>query len=81
MTETDTPEIHKRAHELVVSGYLPLPFQIDVHDQRPLWDFYGLAALLDQRPDALIELLLANGPAHLPADRGIPSSWRALIEL
>ena len=81
MTETDTPEIHKRAQELVVSGYLPLPFQIDAHDQRPLWDFYGLAALLDRRPDELIELLRENGPVFSTADRGVPSSWRMLFEL
>jgi hypothetical protein len=80
-TDIETPEIHKRAQELVVSGYLPLPFQIDAHDQRPLWDFYGLAALLDQRPDALVELLIQNGAVHLSGDRGVPSSWKALIEL
>lgn len=76
--DAKTRPIDLTAHRLVVGGYLPEPFQIDPHDQRPLWDFTGLALLLDQRPHELVKLLLANGPAHLAADRGIPSSWAML---
>lgn len=71
--------IDRAAHRLIVEGFLPAPYQIDPHDQRPLWDFVGLAELLDQRPDELVQLLVESGPAHLPK-QGIPSSWRALIE-
>ena len=80
VTDVETRPIDRQAMELVVSGHLPPPFQVDAHDGRALWDFCGLAVLLDQRPDALVELLLANGPVHLHADRGIPSSWQSLIE-
>ena len=74
------PTVHELAQGLIVQGYLPAPFTVCPHDGRALWDFCGLAVLLDQRPDALVELLLANGPVHLHADRGIPSSWQSLIE-
>jgi hypothetical protein len=79
--QVETPEIHVTAQRLIVSGHLPEPFQIDPHDMRPLWDFIGLALLFDRRPDELVELLLARGPVHLAGDKGIPSSWRMLIEL
>ena len=78
--DIQTPEIHLQAQRLIVAGYLPPPFTICPHDSRPLWDFAGLADLLNQRPDQLVELLQANGPAYLPV-AGIPSSWRMLIEL
>lgn len=78
--DVETRPIDKQAMELILFGYLPAPFNVDPHDSRPLWDICGIAALLDQRPDALVELLIAAGPAHLPADRGVPSSWKALIE-
>jgi hypothetical protein len=78
--EVPTAPIHIEAQRLVVMGYLPPPFTICPHDSRPLWDFAGLADLLNQRPDQLVELLQANGPAYLPV-AGIPSSWRMLIEL
>ena len=71
--------IDRAAQRLIVEGYLPAPYQIDPHDQRPLWDINGISALFDRRPDELLELLLAIGPAHLPK-RDVPSSWRALIE-
>jgi hypothetical protein len=80
MNDTETPAIHTAAQQLIVSGHLPAPFNVDPHDQRPLWDFVGLAELLNQRPDQLVQLLQANGPAYLPG-AGIPSSWRMLIEL
>lgn len=75
-----TPTIHETAQKLIVSGYLPPPFSIDAHDCRPVWSFTELALLFDRRPDQLIDLLIETGPAHLPADRGVPSSWKALIE-
>jgi hypothetical protein len=78
--QVETPAIHQTAQNLIVTGHLPAPYQIDAHDQRPLWDFVGLAELLNQRPDQLVQLLQANGPAYLPG-AGIPSSWRMLIEL
>ncbi len=79
-TDHPTPGIHQEAQKLVVTGHLPAPYIVSNFDGRPLWDVIGIAAMLDQRPDQLIELLLANGPAHLAADRGVPSSWRMLIE-
>ena len=79
MTDNDTPTIHEAAQRLIVTGHLPTPYQIDAHDQRPLWDFVGLSELLNQSPHELLDLLVKNGPAHLPK-QGIPSSWRALIE-
>ncbi len=78
--QVETPQIHQTAQRLIVSGHLPSPYQIDPHDQRPLWDFVGLAELLNQRPDQLAQLLLANGPAYLPG-AGIPSSWQLLREV
>ena len=68
------------ARALIVGGYLPESFTICPHDARPLWDFLGLCVLLNQRPDQLTRLLLDNGPAYQPG-AGIPSSWKALIEL
>lgn len=79
MVEMD--EIHKTAQRLIVGGYLPEPYQIDPHDSRPLWDFVGLAVLFDMRPTELVEVLVSRGPVHLAGDRGIPSSWKALVEL
>lgn len=79
-TDVETRPIDKKAMELIVSGYLPAPFNVDPHDSRPLWDIAGIALLLDRRPDQLVQLLVEAGPAHLPADRGVPSSWKALIE-
>ena len=78
--DVETPEIHRTAQRLIVDGYLPESYILDRHDARPLWDFIGLCVLLNQRPDQLTELLLSNGPAYKPG-AGIPSSWRALIEL
>jgi hypothetical protein len=80
-TDHPTPPIHLEAQRLIISGHLPAPYIVSNFDGRPLWDVIGIAAMLDTRPDQLIELLLRNGPAHLQADRGIPSSWKALIEL
>lgn len=80
MTDTETPTIHATAQQLIVAGHLPEPFTIDRHDARPLWDYIGLCVLLNQRPDQLTRLLLSNGPAYQPG-AGIPSSWKALIEL
>ena len=79
--EEPVESVHEIAQRLVVNGYLPLPFQVYVHDQRPLWDLVGIAQLFDRRPDELISLLIEAGPVHLAADRGVPSSWRSLIEL
>ena len=76
-----TPPIHQEARRLIVQGYLPLPFSIDPHDGRPVWSFTELALLFDRRPDELVSLLIQAGPVHLVGDRGVPSSWRALIEL
>ena len=73
-----TREIDQTAHQLVIRGFLPAPYQIDPYDSRPLWDFSGLAQLFDRPPHELIELLLQNGPAHLESDRGIPSSWQSI---
>ena len=61
-------------------GFLPPPHIISPFDSRPLWDYLGLCALLDQRPSELTEILLRNGPVHLAGDKGIPSSWKALVE-
>jgi hypothetical protein len=77
--EVQIAPIHQKAQQLVVAGYLPPPFTIDRHDSRPLWDFIGLAELLNQRPDQLAELLQGNGPVYQKT-AGIPSSWRLLIE-
>lgn len=82
LEETQQPEgpsVHEIAHELVVGGHLPDPYTIDRHDSRPLWDFIGLAELLNQRPDQLAELLRGNGSVYSKTV-GIPSSWRMLIE-
>lgn len=75
----ETRPVDRAAQRLIVTGHLPPPFSIDAHDGRPVWDIAGISALFDRRPDELLELLLANGPAHLPK-QGIPSSWRALVE-
>lgn len=80
MEEAETPAIHQVAQRLIVDGFLPESYTIDRHDSRPLWDYIGLCVLLNQRPDQLAELLMANGRAYQPG-AGIPSSWRALIEL
>jgi len=74
------PPIHLEAQKLVVTGHLPAPYIVSNFDGRPLWDFIGIAEMLDTRPDQLIDLLLANGPVHLAGDKGIPSSWRMLVE-
>ena len=83
MIETAQEEVvdtvHQVAQTMIVEGYLPAPYQIDPHDMRPLWDFTGLALMLDQRPDQLVELLKENGPVHLRGT-GIPSSWQLLLE-
>jgi hypothetical protein len=76
-----TPEIHLQAQKLIVEGYLPPPFSVDPFDGRPVWSFTELALLFDRRPDELISLLIQAGPVHLAGDRGIPSSWRMLVEL
>jgi hypothetical protein len=81
MSDLITQTIHQQAQRLVVLGHLPQPYTIDPLDQRPLWDVAGLAELLSQRPDELIGLLRKNGPVFSTSDRGVPSSWRALIEL
>ncbi len=78
--ETTTPAIDIEAQRLIVRGFLPPPHIISPFDSRPLWDYLGLCALLDQRPSELTEILLRNGPVHLAGDKGIPSSWRMLIE-
>ena len=74
------PTIHETAQKLIVSGYLPPPFSIDPLDGRPVWSFTELAAMFNRRPDELVDLLIDAGPVHLAADKGVPSSWRALIE-
>lgn len=81
MDDLITPRIHLEAQRLVVTGHLPAPYIVSNFDARPLWDVVGIAAMLDTRPDQLIELLLRNGAVHLQADRGVPSSWRMLVEL
>jgi hypothetical protein len=78
--EVLTAPIHIEAQRLVVAGYLPPPFTICPHDSRPLWSIVELALLFDRRPDELVDLLLDRGPVHLQGDRGIPSSWRMLVE-
>jgi hypothetical protein len=78
--EVLTASIHIEAQRLVVAGYLPPPFTICPHDSRPLWSIVELALLFDRRPDELVELLLERGPVHLAGDKGIPSSWKALVE-
>lgn len=83
--EPETPKatpisVHDVAQALIVGGFLPESFTICPHDARPLWDFHGICALLNQRPGQLVELLKGNGPVYLRGV-GIPSSWRALIEL
>jgi len=80
MTDNEMPAIHASAHRLIVSGHLPPPFTICPHDSRPMWSIVEMAMLFDMRPDALISILLERGPVHLQGDRGIPSSWRMLIE-
>jgi hypothetical protein len=77
--ETPCEDVHVLAQALIREGFLPESFTIDAHDTRPLWDFYGLCALLNQRPAQLLEIRKSNGPVY---DRhaGIPSSWRMLIE-
>jgi hypothetical protein len=76
----ETPAVHKTAQRLIVSGHLPPPFNVDPHDGRPVWSFIELSLMFDRRPDQLVELLLDRGPVHLQGDKGIPSSWRMLIE-
>jgi hypothetical protein len=78
--EVPAAPIHIEAQRLVVAGYLPPPFTICPHDSRPLWSIVELALLFDRRPDELVDLLLDRGPVHLAGDRGIPSSWKALVE-
>jgi hypothetical protein len=80
MTDNEMPAIHASAHRLIVSGHLPPPFNVDAHDGRPVWSFIELALMFDRRPDELVDLLLDRGPVHLAGDKGIPSSWRLLIE-
>ena len=79
--DVEAPPIHQEARQLIVSGHLPLPFSIDPHDGRPVWSFTELALLFDRRPDELVSLLIEAGPVHLAGDRGVPSSWRMLVEL
>ncbi len=79
-TDHPTPAIHQEAQKLVVTGHLPPPFTICPHDARPLWSIVELALMFDRRPDELISLLIEAGPVHLQGDRGIPSSWRMLLE-
>lgn len=74
-------DIHTTAQQLIVSGHLPPPFSIDPHDGRPVWSFIELALMFDKRPDQLVALLHEIGPVYLESDRGIPSSWRMLVEL
>ena len=81
VVDVETRPIDQTAHRLVIEGYLPAPFICDAHDQRPLWDFSGLALMLDQRPDELVQLLVRNGHVHLEADRGIPSSWQSIVRM
>ena len=78
--QVETPEIHVTAQQLIVSGHLPPPFNVDAHDGRPVWSFIELALMFDRRPDELVDLLLDRGPVHLAGDKGIPSSWRLLVE-
>jgi hypothetical protein len=78
--EVLTASIHIEAQRLIVDGYLPPPFSVDPHDGRPVWSFTELAVMFDRRPDELISLLIKAGPVHLAGDKGIPSSWRMLIE-
>jgi hypothetical protein len=78
--EVLTASIHIEAQRLIVDGYLPPPFSVDPHDGRPVWSFTELAVMFDRRPDELISLLIEAGPVHLAGDKGIPSSWRMLIE-
>ena len=78
--EVQIAPIHQKAQQLVVEGYLPPPFTICPHDSRPLWSIVELALLFDRRPDELVDLLIQAGPVHLAGDRGIPSSWRMLID-
>ena len=77
--ETPRVDVHDIARSLITQGFLPECFSIDAHDSRPVWDFYGLCALLNQRPNQLVEILKQNGPVY---DRhaGIPSSWKMLLE-
>ena len=79
--DAETPPIHQEAQRLIVTGHLPAPFTVCPHDMRPLWSFNEIAQLFDKRPDELISLLIQAGPVHLQADRGVPSSWRMMIEL
>ena len=74
------PTVHELAQGLIVQGYLPAPFTVCPHDMRPLWSFNEIAQLFDKRPDELIELLVEAGPVHLQGDKGIPSSWKMLVE-
>jgi hypothetical protein len=78
--EVQIAPIHQKAQQLVVEGFLPPPFNVDAHDGRPVWSFIELALMFDRRPDELIDLLLERGPVHLAGDKGIPSSWRLLVE-
>ena len=82
--EQETPpppaiSVHETAQALIVGGYLPESYTIDAHDARPLWDFHGICALLNQRPGQLVEVLKENGPVY-SRGVGIPSSWKSLIE-
>lgn len=75
--DVETREVDRVAQKLIVGGYLPEPFSIDPHDGRPVWDFAGIAALFNRKPDEVVKLLLANGPVHQHG-QGIPSSWAML---
>ena len=67
------------AQLLIVRGYLPAPFTIHATDGRPVWDIDGIARMFDVSVDDLVIRLHQNGPVHLTADRGIPSSWHRVM--
>ena len=66
---------------LIAEGYLPTPtIRLAVGDL-PVWSFPAICELFDLSAHQLIDAIVANGPAHRPDDRGIPSSWQLFREV
>ena len=73
--ETPGPSLAVQVDALIEGGYLPRPdIRLAVGDI-PVWSFPAICSLFDLPAQKLIDAILETGPAHLPDDRGIPSSW------
>lgn len=73
--ETPGTSLAVQVDALIEGGYLPRPdIRLAVGDI-PVWSFPAICSLFDLSANQLIDAILESGPAHLPDDRGIPSSW------